>query len=109
VAGPSNTLLDPSPPPIPHEMRFCFQDDEEIVVETDLPFDANLMTNRDTTDTTEILEGEFHDHRDAKWIVIRGQLRGHNDTPFGRPTPGRPIGRPGFGRPLGEFGGFGYY
>jgi hypothetical protein len=22
------------------------------------------------------------------WIVIRGQLGGHNDTPFGRPTPG---------------------
>jgi hypothetical protein len=30
--------------------------------------------------------GEFHDQGDAKWIVIRGQLRGHNDTPFGRPT-----------------------
>jgi hypothetical protein len=24
--------------------------------------------------------GEFHDQRDAKWIIIRGQLRGHNDT-----------------------------
>jgi hypothetical protein len=32
-------------------------------------------------------EGEFHDQGDAKWIVIRGRLRGHNDTPFGRPTP----------------------
>jgi hypothetical protein len=29
---------------------------------------------------------EFHYQGDAKWIVIRGQLRGHNDTPFGRPT-----------------------
>jgi hypothetical protein len=38
--------------------------------------------------------GEFHDEGDAKWIVFRGQLRGHNGTPFGRPTPGRPIGRP---------------
>jgi hypothetical protein len=36
--------------------------------------------------------GEFHDQGDAKWIVIRGQLRGPNDTPFGRPTPGRLIG-----------------
>jgi primosomal protein N' len=25
-------------------------------------------------------EGKFHDQGDAKWIVIRGQLRGHNDT-----------------------------
>ena len=33
-------------------------------------------------------EGEFHDQGDAKWIVIRGKLRGNNDTPFGRPTFG---------------------
>jgi hypothetical protein len=25
-------------------------------------------------------EGIFHDQGDAKWIVIRGQLRGHSDT-----------------------------
>jgi hypothetical protein len=40
-------------------------------------------------------EGEFHHQREAKWIVItviRGQLRGHSDTPFGRPTPSWPIG-----------------
>jgi hypothetical protein len=43
--------------------------------------------------------GKFHDQEDAKRIVIRRQLRGHNDTPFGRPTPGRPIGRPAVGRP----------
>jgi hypothetical protein len=30
--------------------------------------------------------GEFHDQADADWIVIRGQLRGHNDTPIGQPT-----------------------
>jgi hypothetical protein len=29
---------------------------------------------------------KFHDQGDADWIVIRGQLRGHNDTPCGRPT-----------------------
>jgi hypothetical protein len=27
---------------------------------------------------------ESHDQADAEWIVIRTQLRGHNDTPFGR-------------------------
>jgi len=37
-------------------------------------------------------QGEFHGQGDAKWIVIRGQSRGHDDMPFGRPTPGRPIG-----------------
>jgi hypothetical protein len=34
------------------------------------------------------LSGEFHDQGHAKWIVIRMQLRGHNDTPLGRPTRG---------------------
>jgi hypothetical protein len=52
--------------------------------------------------------GEFHDQGDAKWIVNRGQLRGHNDTPCGRPTHGRPIGRLGVGRSQGVFGGFSY-
>jgi hypothetical protein len=31
--------------------------------------------------------GEFHDQGDAKWIVISGPSRNHNDMPFGRPTP----------------------
>jgi hypothetical protein len=35
-------------------------------------------------------------------LVIRGPLRGHNDTPFGRPTPGRPVGRPGGWPPEGR-------
>jgi hypothetical protein len=39
--------------------------------------------------------GESHDQADAEWIVIRRQLRGHNDTPFGPPW--------GSGRPLGVF------
>jgi hypothetical protein len=43
------------------------------------------------------------------WIVIRGQLRGHNDTPFGRPTHNRPFYRPCNCRPKGIFGGFSYY
>ena len=56
-----------------------------------------------------VILSEFHDQGDAKWIVIRGQLRGHNDTSFGRPTPGRPIGRPVVGRSQGVFGGLSYY
>jgi hypothetical protein len=47
--------------------------------------------------------GDSHDQADAEWIVIRTQLRGHNDTPFGWPAPGRPSGRPGSGRPSGVF------
>jgi hypothetical protein len=39
--------------------------------------------------------GKFHDEGDAKRIVIRRSLRGHNDTSFGRPALGRPIGRLG--------------
>jgi hypothetical protein len=46
-----------------------------------------------------IIPGEFQDQGDAKWIVISGQLRDHNDTPCGWLTPGRPVGRPGVGRP----------
>jgi hypothetical protein len=53
--------------------------------------------------------GEFHDQGDAKRIVIMGQLRTHNDMPFGQSAPGRPVGRPGVGRPQGVFGGFSYY
>jgi hypothetical protein len=53
--------------------------------------------------------GEFHYQGDAKWIVIRGQLKGHNNTPFGWPTADRPIGCPGVGRPQGVYGGLSYY
>jgi hypothetical protein len=47
--------------------------------------------------------GKLHDQVDAEWIVIRGQLRDHNNTPFGWPTPGWPIGRPGVGHPQGVY------
>jgi hypothetical protein len=47
--------------------------------------------------------GGSHDHADAEWIVIRTQLRGHKDTPFGQPAPGRPSGRLGSGCPTGVF------
>jgi hypothetical protein len=53
--------------------------------------------------------GGCHDWADAQWIVIRGPLRGHDDTPFGRPTPGQPVGRPGAGHPHDVFGVFSYY
>jgi hypothetical protein len=53
--------------------------------------------------------GKSHDQGDAKWIVIRRPLRGHNDTPFGRPTPCRSLVRPRVGRPQGVIGGFSYY
>jgi hypothetical protein len=42
----------------------------------------------------QLAAGGYHDQGDAEWIVTRGQLRGHNDMPFGRPTPGQPVGRP---------------
>jgi hypothetical protein len=34
--------------------------------------------------------------------------RGHNNTPFGRPTPGWPISHPGVGHPQGVYGVFTY-
>jgi hypothetical protein len=55
---------------------------------------------------TVVSLGEFYDQGDARWIIIRGQLRDHNDTYCGRPAPGRPIGRPGSGRPQGVIGVF---
>jgi hypothetical protein len=53
-----------------------------------------------------VAEGESHDQGGAEWIVIRRSLWGHDDTPCGRPAPGRPIGRPGSGRPQGVIGVF---
>jgi hypothetical protein len=55
------------------------------------------------------LYDEFQYQGDAKRIVIRMQLRGHNDTPFGRPTPDRPIGPPVVGCPQGVYGSLSYY
>jgi hypothetical protein len=56
-----------------------------------------------TSADEEKFTGEFRDQGDANWILIRGQLRGHNDRPFGRPTPGQPIGRAGVGSLKGVF------
>jgi hypothetical protein len=50
----------------------------------------------DSTEAKAVKEikanGGFDNQADAEWIVIRTQLRGHNDTPFGRIAPGRPSG-----------------
>jgi hypothetical protein len=35
------------------------------------------------TSVGQLLHGILHDQGDAKWIVIRRHLWGHNDTPFG--------------------------
>jgi hypothetical protein len=43
---------------------------------------------KDWPDYGTCLVGELHDQGDAKWIVIREQLRDHNDMPFGRPPAG---------------------
>jgi hypothetical protein len=59
--------------------------------------------------TFDVLLGKFHDQRDAKRIVIRGQLKGHNDTPFRWPTPGRTISRLVVGRPQGVFGSLSFF
>jgi hypothetical protein len=59
--------------------------------------------------STNSIQGWSHDQVDAEWIVNRRQLWGHNDTPFGRPAPGRPSGRPGSGRPSGVFCIFSYF
>jgi hypothetical protein len=56
-----------------------------------------------------MMNGKFHGQGIAKWIVIRGQLRGHNDMPCRWPTPSRPSGRLGVGRPQELFGGLSYY
>jgi hypothetical protein len=48
-------------------------------------------------------KGESHHQADAEWVVIRTQLRGHNNTLFGRAAFGRLSGRPGSGHPSGVF------
>jgi hypothetical protein len=45
--------------------------------------DATPLVHAAASGAVEVASGEFHDQGDAKWIVIRGQLRGHNDTPCG--------------------------
>jgi hypothetical protein len=41
--------------------------------------------------------------------VVDMGTRGHNDTPFGQPIPGRPVNRTGVGHSQGLFGVFSYY
>jgi hypothetical protein len=97
-------MLDPNPSMRPtagqcimHEVFMSINDLELFHIAI-----QDAMKQEDDPD----VEGKFHDQGDAKWIVIRGQLRGHNETRYGRPAPGRPIGRPGSGCPQGVFGVF---
>jgi hypothetical protein len=53
--------------------------------------------------------GPFNQRDEDIMQVLGVQLRGHNDMPFRRPTPGQAIGRPGVGRPQVVFGVFSYY
>jgi hypothetical protein len=48
---------------------------------------------------SEEMKGEFQGQAEAKWMVIGGPLRAHNDTSCGWHTPGWPVGRPGVDRP----------
>jgi hypothetical protein len=53
----------------------------------------NSLTSAETLSAqtaSSASSGDSHDQADAEWIVIRTQLRGHNDTPFGRPAPAGP-------------------
>jgi hypothetical protein len=47
-----------------------------------------------THDTRAEAGGGWYE-ADAEWIVIRGRLWGHNNSPCGQPTPGWPIGSQG--------------
>jgi hypothetical protein len=96
MAGPGETLGSPWPT---LAIRPCqsWSPDEYI---TSLLLCASQKTRRSYESC----------YCEAKWIVFRGQLiRGHNDTPFGRPTPGRPIICPRVSCPQGVFDGLSYY
>ena len=99
------TGLGPRTPDTPRNTLLMMMNSKDINKPIVNPTNRRLVL--ETNDLSVC--GEFHDQGDAKWIVIRGPLRGHKDTPFGRPTPGRPIDRPGVGRPQGIFGGFSYH
>jgi hypothetical protein len=69
--------------------------------------EGTVTQNRGEMGLFWLVYGDVHDQGDAKWIVIRTSLWGHNNTPCGRPDPGRPgPGRPGSDRPQGGIGVF---
>jgi hypothetical protein len=63
----------------------------------------SLHTGKSVTPSPGMVQGGSHDQTDAEWIVIKTQLRGHNNTPFGQQAPGQPSSRPGSGRSSGVF------
>jgi len=60
---------------------------KSIIEHYDLKW-INFQTRLSDIKHFESAGGKFPDQGDAKWIVIREQLWGHNVMPFGRPTPG---------------------
>jgi hypothetical protein len=40
-----------------------------------------MFCHHECTMQENIALGKFYDQGDAKWIITKGQLRGHNDTP----------------------------
>jgi hypothetical protein len=106
----------------PHAVRLCADDEEEeeddtidgknnnndnkrrknrrrsVVADSDDDTISTRSVTTASTSTSFALQekltflGGYHDLLEAKWLVIRGPLRGHNDTPCRRPTPGRPGG-----------------
>jgi hypothetical protein len=68
-----------------------------------------LGANRADEASLVVQLGKSHDQADAEWIIIRWPLRGRNDTPCLRPTPGRPIGRHGMSHPWSVFDIFSTY
>jgi hypothetical protein len=57
----------------------------------------------------EFGSGGSHDQADAEWIVIWTQLRGHNDTHFGWPSPVGPLAARGLAALQATFVCFNYY
>jgi hypothetical protein len=91
MAGLSGCLLIPLDTPCPHAHVPTLYASGTIFAIYMPPLHVSPSTEMGhgepiTTMAVATVIGEFHDQGEAKWIVIRGQLRGHNDTPFGRPT-----------------------
>jgi hypothetical protein len=55
------------------------------------------------------LIGGSHDQADAEWIVIRTQLRGHNECPLGGQPPAGPSAARGLTALRAYFVCFSYY
>jgi hypothetical protein len=61
---------------------------DHSTIESELSRWKNIRAIDRKTNAVDAMEGEFHNQGEAKWIVIRRPLSGHNDTPFGQPPAG---------------------